>query len=137
MLHRRYPVKRMSAFYAEADELLVGLKKDPTLSMTIVAKVQSYLTAGRPIIWMRACEGGDVIKRASAGLVYPAGDSAALAETIQRVAETSPKDRLQMGKQAQAYAKTEFDRNTFVTRLFTLLEESISLHQLKKIRKAQ
>jgi colanic acid biosynthesis glycosyl transferase WcaI len=137
LLLGRFPVERMPAFYAQADALLVSLKKDPTFSMTIPGKVQSYLAAGRPIIGMLDGEGADVIMRAGAGLVCPAGDSAALAQTIQRFAETSPEDRWQMGKQGQAYAKAEFDRSTLVTRLLALLEESISLHQLKKIRKAQ
>lgn len=137
LLLGRFPVERMPAFYAQADALLVSLKKDPTFSMTIPGKVQSYLAAGRPVIGMLDGEGADVIKRAGAGWVCPAGDSAALAHTIQQFAETSPEDRRQMGKQGQAYAKAEFDRNTLVTRLLKLLEESISIHQLKKIRKAQ
>ncbi len=137
LLLGRYPVERMPAFYAKADALLVSLKKDPTFSMTIPGKVQSYLAAGRPIIGMLDGEGADVIKRAGAGLVCPAGDSAALAQTIQRFAQTPPEARRKMGKQGQAYAKAEFDRNPLVTRLLTLLEESISLHPLKKICKAQ
>jgi len=137
LLLGRFPVERMPAFYAQADALLVSLKKDPTFSMTIPGKLQSYLTAGRPIIGMLDGEGADVIKRAGAGLVCPAGDSAALAQTIQQFAETSIEDRRQMGKQGKAYAKAEFDRNTLMTRLLALLEESISLHQQKKIRKAQ
>lgn len=137
LLLGRFSVERMPAFYAKADALLVSLKKDPTFSMTIPGKVQSYLAAGRPIIGMLDGEGADVIKRAGAGLVCPAGDSAALAQTIQRFAETPLEDRRQMGNQGQAYAKAEFDRNTLVTRLLNLLEESISLHQLQKIRNAQ
>lgn len=133
----RFPVERMPAFYAYADALLVSLKKDPTFSMTIPGKVQSYLAAGRPVIGMLDGEGADVIKRAGAGLVSPAGNSAALAQSIKQFAETSPEERRQMGKQGQAFAKAEFDRNTLVTRLLNLLEESISLYQLKKIRKAQ
>ena len=133
----RFPVERMPAFYAYADALLVSLKKDPTFSMTIPGKVQSYLAAGRPVIGMLDGEGADVIKRAGAGLVSPAGDGAALAQSIKQFAETSPEERRQMGKQGQAFAKAEFDRNTLVTRLLYLLEESISLYQLKKIRKAQ
>lgn len=133
----RFPVERMPAFYAYADALLVSLKKDPTFSMTIPGKVQSYLAAGRPVIGMLDGEGADVIKRAGAGLVSPAGDGAALAQSIKQFAETSPEERRLMGEHGQAFAKAEFDRNTLVTRLLYLLEESISLYQLKKIRKAQ
>lgn len=137
LLLGRFPVERMPAFYAKSDALLVSLKKDATFSMTIPGKVQSYLAAGRPIIGMLDGEGADVIERAGAGMVCSAGDSAALAETIQRFAETSLQERQRMGEQGQAYAKVEFDRNTLVSRLLIFLEESIRLHQLKKIRKAQ
>lgn len=137
LLLGRFPVERMPAFYAQADALLVSLKRDPAFSMTIPGKVQSYLAAGRPIIGMLDGEGADVIQRAGAGLVCPAGDSAALAETIQRFAETSPQERQQMGEQGQAYAKAEFDRNTLMSRLLNLLDESIRLHQQKNVRKAQ
>jgi hypothetical protein len=42
-----------------------------------------------------------------------------------------------MGEQGQAYAKAEFDRNTLVSRLLSLFEESISLYQQITTRKAQ
>lgn len=106
-------------------------------SVKAMAEPGDVCADGRPIIGMLDGERADVIKRAGAGFVCPAGDSAALAETVQRFAETSLEDRRQMGKQGQAYAKAEFDRNTLVTRLLALLEESISLHRLKQIRKAQ
>jgi colanic acid biosynthesis glycosyl transferase WcaI len=131
LLLGRFPVQRMPAFYAQADALLVSLKKDPAFSLTIPGKVQSYLAAGRPIIGMLDGEGADVIKRAGAGMVCPAGDSAALAETIQRFAETSIDQRRYMGEKGRAYSKTEFDRNTLVSRLLNLLCESIRRHQQK------
>jgi colanic acid biosynthesis glycosyl transferase WcaI len=137
LLLGRFPVERMPAFYAQADALLVSLKSDPTFSMTIPGKVQSYLAAGRPIIGMLDGEGADLIQRVGAGMVCPAGDSAGLAEIIQRFAETSPEERRHMGAQGQAYAKAEFDRHTLVSRLLNLLEESIRLHQQEKIRKAE
>ena len=137
LLLGRYEVERMPSFYAKADALLVSLKKDPTFSMTIPGKVQSYLAAGRPIIGMLDGEGADVIQRAGAGLVCPAGDSECLAQTIQRFAKLPQDERRHMGEQGQAYAKAEFDRNTLVSRLLSLFEESISLYQQITTRKAQ
>jgi len=137
LLLGRYQMERMPAFYAQADALLVSLKKDPTFSMTIPGKVQSYLAAGRPIIGMLDGEGADVIQRAGAGLVCSAGDSEGLAQTIQRFAKMPTDERRRMGEQGQAYAKAEFDRNTLVSRLLSLLEESISLYQQTTTLKAQ
>lgn len=132
LLVGRYPIERMPAFYAMADVLLVSLKKDPTFSMTIPGKVQSYLAAGRPILGMLDGEGADVIERAGAGMVCPAGDSEALAELIQKFAKTSTEERQRMGESGRAYAQVEFDRGRLVTKLLNLLEEAISLHQQKQ-----
>ena len=125
----RFPVERMPSFYAHADALLVTLKKDPTFSMTIPGKVQSYLAAGRPILGMLDGEGADVISRAEAGLVCQAGDGAALADTLTRFAALPVDERQRMGARGQAYARAEFDRQTLMSRLHALLEEACSLHR--------
>ena len=119
----------MPSFYVAADALLVSLKKDPTFSMTIPGKVQSYLLAGRPIIGMLDGEGADVIERAQAGMVCPAGDGAALAATVERLAALPAETRDRMGASGQAYARAEFDRSTLVNRLLSLLEEARGLHR--------
>jgi glycosyltransferase involved in cell wall biosynthesis len=82
-------------------------------------------------------EGADVILRAGAGLVCPAGDSEGLAQTVQRMVNMPPNERQRMGQNGQAYAKAEFDRNTLVTWLLSLLEESISLYQQRIFHKAK
>lgn len=129
LLLGRFPVERMPSFYVAADALLVSLKKDPTFSMTIPGKVQSYLLAGRPIIGMLDGEGADVIERAQAGMVCPAGDGAALAATVERLAALPAETRDRMGASGQAYARAEFDRSTLVNRLQSLLEEARGLHR--------
>lgn len=129
LLLGRFPVERMPSFYAHADALLVTLKKDPTFSMTIPGKLQSYLAAGRPILGMLDGEGADVICRAEAGLVCPAGDGVALAETLARFAAMPVHERQRMGARGQAYARAEFDRQTLMSRLIALLEEACSLHR--------
>ncbi|HEY4317563.1 MAG TPA: glycosyltransferase family 4 protein [Herbaspirillum sp.] len=129
LLLGQFPVERMPSFYAQADALLVSLKKDPTFSMTIPGKVQSYLAAGRPIVGMLDGEGADVIRRAEAGLVCQAGDGAALAATIERFAELTLAERQRMGVSGQAYAHAEFDRETLMTRLLHLFGEARCLYQ--------
>ncbi len=135
LLLGRFPVERMPSFYVAADALLVSLKKDPTFSLTIPGKVQSYLLAGRPIVGMLDGEGADVIERAQAGMVCPAGDGAALAATVERLAALPPHERERMGACGQAYAQAEFDRSTQVSRLLSLLEEAQQLHRQPDVEK--
>lgn len=123
LLLGRFPVERMPSFYAHADALIASLKSDPTFSMTIPGKVQSYLLAGKPILGMLDGEGASAIEAAGAGLVCPAGDAQGLVSAIERMAGMSPAERLAMGARGRQYAEREFDRDRLMDRLLTFFSE--------------
>jgi colanic acid biosynthesis glycosyl transferase WcaI len=114
LLLGRFPVERMPSFYAHADALIASLKADPTFSMTIPGKVQSYLLAGKPILGMLDGEGASAIEAAGAGLVCPAGDAQGLVNAIERMA---------MGARGRQYAESEFDRDRLMDRLLGFFSE--------------
>lgn len=123
LLMGRFPVERMPSFYAHADALLASLKPDPTFSMTIPGKVQSYLLAGKPLLGMLDGEGASAIEAAGAGLTCPAGDAAALAKAIKQMAAMGPADRLAMGARGREFAEQEFDRERLMERLLGFFTE--------------
>lgn len=123
LLLGRFPVERMPSFYAHADALIASLKADPTFSMTIPGKVQSYLLAGKPILGMLDGEGASAIEAAGAGLVCPAGDAQGLVNAIERMAGMSPDERLAMGARGRQYAESEFDRDRLMDRLLGFFSE--------------
>ncbi len=118
LLPGRFPAERMASFYSHADALLVSLRPEPIFAMTIPAKVQAYLAAGKPILAMLDGEGADVVRASGAGATAAAGDARGLAEAVRRLMRTSPEERLEMGGNGRAYGAREFDRD----RLFTQLE---------------
>jgi glycosyltransferase involved in cell wall biosynthesis len=113
----RFPSCRMPSFFQCADALLVSLKSEPIFSITVPAKVQSYLAAGRPILAMLDGETADLIRGGGAGMVCSAGDSAGLAQIVARMAELSKADRELMAGRAKQISNTEFDRTMLVDRL--------------------
>jgi glycosyltransferase involved in cell wall biosynthesis len=117
LLLGRFPVERMPSFYAHADALLVSLKSDPVLSLTIPGKVQSYLMSGLPLLAMLDGEGASVIRDAKAGLVCPAGDSTGLARAVLQFVAMSKETRLELGNNGRAFAKKEFSRELLMNRL--------------------
>jgi glycosyltransferase involved in cell wall biosynthesis len=121
----RFPVDRMPSFYEHAHALLVTLKNDPAFSMTIPAKLQTYLAFGKPILGMLDGEGAASIKDAKAGLSCKAGDAAGLAEAIKLMASMTPDELKTLGNNGRAYAAKEFDRNTLVSKLEYYFEEAI------------
>lgn len=113
----RHPVDSMPAFFRRADAMLVSLKDEPIFAMTIPGKLQSYLAAGMPVIAMLNGEGADVVERAGAGLTCRAGDAAALAEAVVRMASMSKDQRQSFGRNALIASQLEFDRGRLISQL--------------------
>ena len=75
----RYPLELMPTYFSLADILLITLKKDEVFSNTLPAKLQPYLTSGKPILGNLSGEGLDIIQNNSIGLACDPGNPAQLA----------------------------------------------------------
>lgn len=68
IFHGRQPSSEMPRYYAMADAMLVTMKKDPVISLTLPGKVQSYMAAGKPIIGAIDGEARRVIDESMSGM---------------------------------------------------------------------
>ena len=112
----------MPKFFAHADVLLVSLKKNKIFSLTIPAKVQSYLACGKPIIASLDGFGAKIITDAKCGLVSPAEDSLILSERINELINLERSKLHKMGINARAFYEKEFDREYLLERLEFILD---------------
>lgn len=126
LLLGRYAVERMPSFYKHADALLMSLKDEPIFAMTIPGKLQSYLAAGIPVIAMLNGEGADIVEISGAGLSCPAGNGAALAAVVRKLAVMERNERCAMGQRGLAIARNEFDRATLITQLLSWFDELLA-----------
>ena len=111
----RRPLEEMPEFYAKADAMLVTLKADPVLSLTLPGKVQSYMAVGKPIIGAIDGETAEVIKVAKCGYCGKADDVEGLVKNIRLFMENKEKE--QMGLNARAFYEKYFERKKFMNRL--------------------
>jgi glycosyltransferase involved in cell wall biosynthesis len=116
-------IGEVPAYFARAGVLLVSLKADETMSLIIPAKVQSYLSAGRPIIGSLDGEGARVIEESGSGWASPAGDAQALAALVMRMKALTPAMRSEMGRLGRAYCEKHFSRKGCLDTLEDALEE--------------
>ena len=80
----QYPFKAMPAFLKQADAMLVTLRNGFShLEAVVPARLQSYMSAGRPVLAMIGCGGADIIEESKCGYAVPAGDTAALIKIIK------------------------------------------------------
>ena len=117
---------KMPAFLAAADALLVTLRDHPTFASTIPGKLQTYLAAGKPILAMLAGEGARIINEAGAGFCCPSGDSAGLADAVERLSAASPEERARMGSAGRKYFEEHFSRQRAFERLEEMFREVAS-----------
>lgn len=111
----RRPLEEMTKFYSMADAMLVTLKADPVLSLTLPGKVQSYMATGRPIIGAINGETKEIIKEAECGYCGKAEDSDELVGNICRFMKDEKKAEL--GLNARAFYEKIFEREKFMNKL--------------------
>lgn len=119
----RHPIESMPEWFAQADVLLVSLKKDPIFALTIPSKVQSYMACGRPILASLEGEGARIVEEAHAGMVVAPEDPSALAEAVLKLSLMSSSEREVMGQNGRCYFLQEFERNNLLTRLDGWMKE--------------
>jgi glycosyltransferase involved in cell wall biosynthesis len=118
----RHPLELMPHFFAAADVLLLPLKREPIFSLTIPAKLQSYLASARPIAAMLDGEGARIVREAQAGLACDAGDAAALAVNVEALFAMPVCERQHMGWRGREFHDTQFNAEA----LFQQLEDWMS-----------
>ena len=105
----RHPIEAMPSFFGKADVMLMTLMDIEIFNLTAPAKLQAYMSAGKPILAMMNGEGPRIIEDAQCGLSVPAGDSAALAFQIERMSKMDKEDLIKMGQNGMTYQKEHFD----------------------------
>lgn len=117
----RHPVEMMPSFFDKADAMLVTLKDEEIFNLTLPAKIQAYMAAGKPVVAMMNGEGPRIIDDAACGLHVPAGDGDALADAIEALAKL-PRERLdQMGNNALAYCQEHFSYDSCMNDIVNLI----------------
>ena len=117
-----FPPTEMPKFFSHADALLVSLKKNKIFSLTIPAKIQSYLACGKPIIASLDGVGAKIIIDANCGVVSPAENILLLSEKTKELMTLDKSKHHEMGINARAYYEKEFDRTTLIEKLEVILK---------------
>jgi colanic acid biosynthesis glycosyl transferase WcaI len=123
-----FPPEQMPVFFAIADTLLITLRDERIFSLTVPSKLQTYLACGRPVLGAISGEAADILTTAGAGLAVSPNDPERLAQMALSMAQM-PKERLDaFGKAALEYDRREFNRDQWMDRLESWLQELSDLY---------
>ena len=120
----QYPSKAMPAFFKRANAMLVTLKAGfPHLEAVVPARLQSYMSAGRPVLAMIGCGGADIITESKCGYAVPAGDSMSLIRIIKECVLRDKEAFEQMGCNGREYFEKNYRIDMCMNNLETILNK--------------
>ena len=119
----RHPVETMPSFYSQADFMLVTLLDEPIFSVTVPLKVQTYMSAGKPIICNVRGETSRVINLAKCGFSVSPEDPNALAKAFVKAAKTSRIERLEMQDSARRYFNENYSKDVIIDSIEDVLQK--------------
>ena len=122
IFHGRHPLEDMPKYYSMADAMLVTMKKDDVISMTLPGKIQTYMAAGKAIIGAIDGETATVIRESESGMCCSAEDSDALARIAIEFMECD--QRTKFGECSRAFYETNYSKSAVMKKLIEALENT-------------
>ena len=119
----RKPMEMMPNYFSKADVMLMSLTDTDLFSITVPAKLQSYLASGKPILASMNGEGAEIVKDWKAGLTTPASNPERLAETILNISKLSKEELQTMGENSLKCYRLEFEREKLISFLESEFEK--------------
>lgn len=115
----RLPFRRMPALYMQADAMLITLKETtlPHLKSTVPLRMQSYMSAGKPILGMVDGSAKDVINASGSGFCASAGDVDSLTKYIVDEVMRAPESFKQKGMAARRFYELYYQKENCISNL--------------------
>jgi glycosyltransferase involved in cell wall biosynthesis len=125
----RRPVSEIGSIMQLADVLLVHLKDDPLLRITIPSKTQAYMAMGKPVLMCVNGDAADLVTSADAGLVCKPEDPALIADVACKLARMPAEQLSQMGANGLEYYRREMSISVGVRRFEAIFESVVEEHR--------
>ena len=115
------PQEEMPKYYKMTDACIVSLKADNKIGLTLPAKVQGYMAAGKPILGMINGSCMSVIEEAKCGYCVSAGDVDGFCDAVISFVKNR-KSHVEMGEKARDYFLKNFRKDIHVKAVKEQLE---------------
>ncbi|MGG7619579.1 glycosyltransferase family 4 protein [Bacillus coreaensis] len=127
----KQPADRIPELLAASDAAFLSLTDSPLFSMTIPAKLQSYMACGMPIIASAEGETCKIIHEAKSGYSSPAGDEVKLSEIIIKILYKSNKELSQLGENARNYYNSNFNKDELLKKMDIHFNHNLKMEEKK------
>jgi glycosyltransferase involved in cell wall biosynthesis len=121
----QYPFKAMPSFYKQADAMMVTLRGGfPHLEAVVPARLQSYMSAGRPVLAMIGCGGADIINESKCGYSVAPGDADSMIKLIKEQVLVNKASFESFGKNGREYYEKNYRLPDCIDNLERIISEN-------------
>lgn len=117
VLPGRFPLESMPKLFSTANILFLSLKDSPIFALTCPAKLQAYMSSGKPIVAMINGEGAATIQDAECGWSVPAEHPETLAALLREIAAKPAEELATKGANGQAFANKHYKLSSCIDNL--------------------
>lgn len=97
------PMAEVGSMLAEADALLVHLRKDPLFKITIPSKTQAYMAVGKPILMAVDGDAAELVKEGNCGVIAESENPESIAVAAITLYENDASMSIAMGKSSRNF----------------------------------
>ena len=116
-------LNRLPSYMRLCDCMMMCLKDNEVLNITVPAKLQTYMSYAKPVIAFMNGAGADVVTEAGCGISVPAENVEQLKKAFVRMSTLSSEDIMSLGENGKKYCDEVFERS----RVLDLLEKELSI----------
>lgn len=121
VFHGRHPLSAMKEFYKMADCFVLTLRGGDFIGMTLPAKAQGYLCAGKPLVAAIDGAGYDMIKEADCGEAVCAGNAIDLATAMTKIIDEHEIYR-KKGYNGRRFYEKNYTKEIYIKNLLNIFE---------------
>ncbi len=122
IFHGRKPIKEMPKYYSMADVMIITMKKDSVLNLTLPGKIQSYMAAGKTIIGAINGETKKIVNEANCGFITEACNIEGLETIVRKLGKLNKDEIEQLGNNGRKYYESNFEKKIIIERLENILQ---------------
>lgn len=122
----RLPMSEIGHVLAAGDVLLVHLRDDPLFEITIPAKTQAYLSAGKPVLVGVRGDAADLVARSGGGVSCEPEDPRSIAEAVTRLEAMDPSELQAMGERGKAFYRSELSLEIGTLHFLRIFDQVLS-----------
>ncbi|MCD4756679.1 MAG: glycosyltransferase family 4 protein [Arcobacteraceae bacterium] len=120
----KQPRDEMYKYFKASNFLIVSLVDKPIFSLTVPAKVQTYIAASKPILAVINGDAADIIKENNLGFVAKPTDIEEINNIFRKATDVNENESLAFSKNCDTLTKTTFDKDNIINNLLDLLVRS-------------